>query len=132
MREAIFLCVYVIFWLACGGDSESDGGQQAVSCILDSTSEKSCWSFVGKSSEDVEVIRTKCEDGTGFGSEGTFEASACPVTQSIGSCSVVLEDFGAGTLYFYPQWDEAESANLCSDILSGTYSDSGDMSLVEH
>ncbi|MFK7825158.1 MAG: hypothetical protein AB8G05_13465 [Oligoflexales bacterium] len=49
---------------------------------------------------------------------------------SIGSCFVVLEDYGEGTLYFFPQWGQNQSADICSDVLSGTYSDANDMSIA--
>ncbi|MFK7827297.1 MAG: hypothetical protein AB8G05_24345 [Oligoflexales bacterium] len=83
LRTLFFYGTCSILHLACSSQSDDDENKQAASCLLDSTSQKSCWGFVDKSSEVVELIKTKCEDGTGFGSEGTFAYDQCQTSSSI-------------------------------------------------
>ena len=131
LKSVLFcLCTCLILQLGCSSQSDDDESTGAASCLLDDTAKKSCWNFTGKSQSEIELIRTKCEDGTGFGSQGTFTNGECQITASIGSCFVVLEDLGEGTLYFFSQWSQEESSDICAEVLSGTYTDANDMSIA--
>lgn len=130
LRFVLYCGAICLLVNGCSSESDGDENQQTASCLLDSTSNESCWSFTNKTAELLATIKTKCEDGSGFGSKGIFSRSSCDTSRSIGSCYVVFEDLGAGTLYFLPDWGEQESAEVCVDILSGSYSDAGGMAIV--
>lgn len=117
--------------LSCGSPSDSNVTHTNVSCFLGSSDNRSCWEFALQGDGEVATIKSKCEDGSSFGSEGVFANRACTRSQSLATCSVVFEGIGPGTLYFYPNWSVGDSRELCSEILSGEFEATESMALAQ-